>query len=185
MESLQNYFLIAMPSLDDPGFNRSVIYVCEHNQEGAMGLVVNQPAEMNVMELLERTKVEPREGVGLERQPVYAGGPVATDRGFVLHSPQQGWRSSLQLSDNMMITTSMDILESLGSDAAPGHYLLTVGYAGWDAGQLEEELADNSWLTIPADPEIIFHTPSSERWQKATEQLGIDIWQLAPQAGRA
>lgn len=112
-------------------------------------------------------------------------GPLARDRGFVLHSPDEEWRSSALISDEVMITTSKDILEAMGSGKAPDKFLLTLGYAGWDAGQLEQELADNSWLTIPADPDILFNTPISERWQKATEKLGFHAWQLGPGAGHA
>lgn len=185
MKSLQNHFLIAMPDLNDSFFERSVTYICEHNEDGAMGLIVNQPVEMSLSKLLEQIEIKVPGDSALQRAPVYAGGPVGTDRGFVLHNPQDGWRSSLQLSDEIMVTTSKDILQSFGSASAPDKFLLTLGYAGWDAGQLEEELANNSWLTIPADASILFETPSSERWQKATEKLGIDVWQLAPGAGHA
>lgn len=185
MKSLQNHFLIAMPDMQDSFFERTVTYICEHNDEGAMGLIVNQPVEMTLQKLLQQIEIQVPGDSALERTQVYAGGPVGTDRGFVLHQPQDGWRSSLQLSDDIMITTSKDILESFGSIHAPDKFLLTLGYAGWDAGQLEEELASNSWLTIPADADILFNTPSNERWQKATEKLGIDLWQLAPGAGHA
>ncbi|RUO19801.1 YqgE/AlgH family protein [Aliidiomarina haloalkalitolerans] len=183
--SLQNHFLIAMPGLNDPFFHHTVTYVCEHNEEGAMGLVINQPVGLTVASLLEQIEVEVTTTRSLEDIHVLTGGPVATDRGFVLHPPQEGWRSSLQLSDEIMITTSRDILESLGSDRAPQHFLLTLGYAGWDAGQLEEEIADNSWLTIPADADLLFHTPTAQRWEKAAERLGFDINQLSSEAGHA
>lgn len=189
LSSLQNHFLIAMPSLTDPLFSRTVTYICEHNEEGAMGLIINQPVDLNVSSLLEKLEIVVPEGQTDEHRslaaPVYSGGPVAKDRGFVLHPPQDTWRSSLQLSDDIMITTSKDILESLGSSAAPHKFILTLGYAGWDAGQLEQELAENSWLTIPADADILFQTPVRERWQRAAEKLGIDIWQLGPEAGHA
>lgn len=185
MQSLQNHFLIAMPDLDDSFFERTVTYICEHNDEGAMGLVINQPVDLSLSNLLEQIEIRAPGDSAMRDSLVYAGGPVATDRGFVLHKPQEGWRSSMQLSDDIMITTSRDILQSLGSPDAPDKFLLTLGYAGWDAGQLEQELASNSWLTIPADADILFATPSSERWQKATEKLGINLWQLAPGAGHA
>ncbi|RUO24314.1 YqgE/AlgH family protein [Aliidiomarina minuta] len=185
MNSLQNHFLVAMPGLDDPFFERSVTYICEHNDEGAMGLIVNQPAEMSIPALLKQIEIKIPADASLERSLVYSGGPVGTDRGFVLHPPQEGWRSSLQLSDDIMVTTSKDILQSLGSSQAPHKFLLTLGYAGWDAGQLEEEIANNNWLTIPAEADVLFDTPSADRWQKAAEKLGIDIWQLAPDAGHA
>lgn len=184
MDSLQNNFLIAMPSLKDPFFERSVTYICEHNEEGAMGLVINQPLDISLAGLLKQVDVAVNNS-SLENIQVFAGGPVGTDRGFVLHSPQEGWRSSLQLSDEVMVTTSKDILDSLGSDRAPSRYLLALGFAGWEAGQLEEELAENSWLTIPADTDVLFNTPISERWEKATAKLGIDVWQLSSDVGRA
>lgn len=184
MDSLQNNFLIAMPNLKDPFFERSVTYICEHNEEGAMGLVINQPLDINVAGLLEQVDIAVTNS-SLESIQVFAGGPVGTDRGFVLHSPQEGWRSSLQLSDEVMVTTSKDILESLGTERAPAHYLLALGFAGWEAGQLEDELGQNSWLTIPADADVLFNTPTSERWEKATAKLGIDIWQISGEAGRA
>lgn len=185
MQSLQNHFLIATPDLHDSYFERTVTYICEHNEEGAMGLIINQPAAVNLTTLLEQIEIIIPSETPIKNAPVYTGGPVGTDRGFVLHTPQPGWRSSLKLSDEVMITTSKDILHALGSPNAPEQFLLTLGYAGWDAGQLEEELADNSWLTIPADAHILFDTPSKDRWQKAGEKLGIDIYQLAPGAGHA
>jgi len=184
MDSLQNNFLVAMPNLKDPFFERSVTYICEHNEEGAMGLVINQPLDITLAGLLKQVDIEVSNS-NLENIQVFAGGPVGTDRGFVLHSPQDGWRSSLQLSDEVMVTTSKDILESFGSERAPANYLLALGFAGWEAGQLEAELGENSWLTIPADAGVLFNTPTSERWEKATAKLGIDIWQLSGEAGRA
>src|SRR5690554_2516421 len=185
MNSLQHHFLVAMPGLNDPFFHRSVTYVCEHNEDGAMGLVINQPIELSMADLLQQIDVQPTPNSKLARTPVFSGGPVATDRGFVLHSPQEGWRSSLLLGDEIMVTTSKDILESFGSERAPEKFLLALGYAGWEAGQLEEELAENSWLTIPADADIVFSTPVQERWQRATAKLGIDVWQLSSDAGHA
>lgn len=185
LTNLQNHFLIAMPSLDDPFFQRSVTFICEHNADGAMGLVINQPVEMNVASLLQQLEIVVPEHSSMFDQQVFAGGPLARDRGFVLHAPTGDWRSSAQLSDELMITTSKDILEAMGRGDAPEKFLLTLGYAGWEAGQLEQELAENSWLTIPADPEILFNTPVNERWQKATEKLGFHSWQLGPEAGHA
>ncbi|RUO80700.1 YqgE/AlgH family protein [Idiomarina tyrosinivorans] len=185
MQSLQNHFLIAMPSMDDPTFKRTVTYVCEHNDEGAMGLIINQPADVQISALLKQLEIVYPENDERFDNQVFQGGPVARDRGFVIHPPQDNWRSSLKLSDDIMVTTSRDILEALGSNAAPEHYLLTLGYAGWDAGQLEKELAENAWLTLPADADILFNTPTAERWQKATEKLGFDIWQLGPDVGHA
>lgn len=185
LASLQNHFLIAMPNMDDPFFARSVTYICEHNGEGAMGLIINQPVELSVEDLLTKLEiVVPTENQQLEK-PVYTGGPLARDRGFVLHSAEQQWRSSVQLSDDLVITTSKDILEDMGRGNTPSHYLLTLGYSGWEAGQLEQELAENSWLVIPADSDILFHTPSHERWQKALKKLGVDAWQIVSDVGHA
>ncbi len=184
MESLENQLLIAMPSLTDPFFNKSVTYICEHNDDGAMGLIINQPVNLTLNELLAQLD-EHKEQLPELAQKVLTGGPVSTDRGFVLHSPQSGWKSSLALSDDFMITTSKDILMSLGSDKAPEKYVVTLGYAGWGPGQLEEEIKANSWLTIAADSDIIFNTPIELRWKKATEKLGIDIAHLSSDVGHA
>ena len=185
LNSLQNHFLIAMPTMDDPYFARTVTYICEHNAEGAMGLIINQPVELTIASLLEKLEIVVPDHVNNLTAPVYSGGPLANDRGFVLHSPEQNWRSSVKLSDAVSITTSKDILEAMGQGNQPSDYLLTLGYAGWEAGQLERELAENSWLTIPAYSDILFHTPSNERWQKAVKKLGIQTWQLGPDVGHA
>lgn len=185
MQSLQNHFLIATPTMNDPLFKRSVTYICEHNEEGAMGLIVNQPGNLDVTGLLDKLEIVYPSPSDSLSGPVFQGGPVGQERGFVIHPPQENWRSSLQLSDDIMVTTSRDILESLGSSAAPPKFILTLGYAGWDAGQLEQELAEDAWLAIPAEADILFNTPTSERWQKATAKLGFDVWQLAPGVGHA
>ncbi len=185
MTSLANQFLIAMPSLDDSYFGRSVTYICEHDDEGAMGLVVNKSTDMSVGRLLKEIKINDEVNPLLSDQLVLAGGPVQTDRGFVLHSGCREWSSSLHLNDNIMVTTSKDILENLATETGPKEFVLTLGYAGWSAGQLEEELASNSWLTIDADPELIFNTPIDQRWEKAVQMLGIDIAQLTAFAGHA
>jgi putative transcriptional regulator len=185
MESLQNNFLIAMPSLNDSYFHRALIYICEHDEKGAMGLIINQPiSQLTVKQLLEKIEVA-SEALNPENlnNHVFNGGPVSPDRGFVLHSPQIPWGSSVQLSQELMVTTSKDILQVIGTDAAPEKYLLALGYSGWSEGQLEQELLDNSWLTLPADPNIIFDFKPEDRWQQATKQLGFDIWQLNSQIG--
>lgn len=185
MESLENHLLIAMPSLNDPYFNKTVTYICEHNDEGAMGLIINLPIELTLNELLTQLEEELEQEIPELAQQVLNGGPVSTDRGFVLHKPQSGWSSSLALSKDVMITTSKDILLSLGSDKAPDKYMVTLGYAGWGPGQLEQEIQANSWLTTPADEEILFDTPIEMRWQKATEKLGIDLAHLSSDVGHA
>ncbi|MBO9489131.1 YqgE/AlgH family protein [Endozoicomonas sp. G2_1] len=184
MESLENQLLIAMPALNDPMFNRTVTYICEHNDEGAMGLIINLPVELSLNELLAQIDADNDNCTHLSQQ-VLSGGPVSPQRGFVLHSPQSGWKSSLALSEQVMITTSKDILMALGTEDAPEQFLVTLGYAGWAPGQLEQELKDNAWLTIPADNEILFNTPIEQRWQKATEKLGIDLAHLSNDVGHA
>lgn len=185
MTSLANQFLIAMPSLDDSYFGRSVTYICEHDDEGAMGLVVNKSTDMSVGRLLKEIKIDDEVNPLLSEQLVLAGGPVQTDRGFVLHSGSREWSSSMHLNNDIMVTTSKDILENLASDIGPKDFILTLGYAGWSAGQLEDELASNSWLTIDADPALIFDTPIEQRWEKAVQMLGIDISQLTAFSGHA
>lgn len=185
--SLQNHFLIAMPSLADPFFAKRVVYLCEHSEEGAMGLVINHPLELTVKDLLEQVKIEPTHEHDPEalQQPVFIGGPVNPERGFVLHTPQSGWNSSLQLTPDLMVTTSRDILEVLGTDREPMDYLVVLGYSGWSAEQLETEIKENSWLVIPATQELLFDVPPQERWKKAAGSLGIDIWSLGPEAGHS
>lgn len=187
MESLKNHFLIAMPSMNDPYFSRSVTYICEHDENGAMGLIINQPiSQLSVSQLLKKMELDNHDSQDNElSRPVYHGGPVSPERGFVLHKSQMPWSSSIQISDQLSITTSKDILQVLGTEATPEQYLITLGYAGWTAGQLEEEIKANSWLTIEADLEILFDTDPGERWEKATKKLGFDIWQLTSQAGHS
>ena len=184
MDSLENHLLIAMPSLDDSMFNKTVTYICEHNDEGAMGLIINLPVNITLNELLAEIDADKETSPKLEQQ-VLTGGPVSPSRGFVLHSPQGCWTSSLALSSEVMITTSKDILEALGTTKEPSQYMVTLGYAGWGPGQLEQEISANSWLTTPADNEILFETPIEERWKKATEKLGIDIAHLSSDIGHA
>lgn len=184
MESLENQLLIAMPSLEDPTFNKTVTYICEHNDDGAMGLIINMPVNISVNELLSEIDADKETSPQLDQQ-VLKGGPVSQSRGFVLHSPQGCWTSSLALSDEVMITTSKDILEALGTEKEPSQYMVTLGYAGWGPGQLEQELQANSWLTIPSDNQILFETPIEQRWKKATEKLGIDIAHLSSDIGHA
>jgi len=184
VESLENHLLIAMPSLGDSYFNKTVTYICEHNDEGAMGLIINSPVNITLNELLAQLDADKDESPELSQQ-VLTGGPVSPDRGFVLHSPQKAWSSSLALSDEIMITTSKDILMSLGSEEAPEKFMVTLGYAGWGPGQLEQELQDNSWLTIPADSDILFHTPIEQRWKKSAEKIGIDMAHLSSDIGHA
>ncbi|RTR34591.1 YqgE/AlgH family protein [Shewanella atlantica] len=186
MESLQNHFLIAMPSLKDTFFERSVIYICEHDEKGAMGIMINRPIGIEVNELLlqMQLKEEPELITSLGAK-VLVGGPVTPERGFVLHTPQSTWNNSQSLTDELMLTTSRDVLSALGSNTAPEQFIVALGYAGWSRDQLEQELAENTWLSIPATAELLFSTEYEDRWQQATESLGFDIWQLSNQTGHA
>jgi putative transcriptional regulator len=185
MQSLENHFLIAMPNMQDPAFEHSVTYICEHNDQGAMGLVINQPIDLTVGELLDQIKIDNNKETDAANIAVFSGGPVQQEQGFVLHIPKEGYQSSLKLTNDVMITTSKDVLTSLTTELAPEKFLISLGYAGWGSGQLEQELMDNAWLTIEADPEIIFSTPAHLRWEKAIEMLGIDITKLSTQTGHA
>jgi putative transcriptional regulator len=181
---LTNQFLIAMPGLEDPNFFHSVTYICEHNEEGAMGLVINRPMNMQLGEILEHIHV--RDACTEARQiPIYLGGPVQQERGFVLHSPMGEWEATMQVTDRIGVTSSLDILQAIARDEGPDQRLITLGYAGWGAGQLEQELADNAWLSGPADPDILFNTPDEERWKAAAASLGVDLDLLSGDAGHA
>lgn len=184
-QSFENHFLIAMPSMQDPYFSRSLTYICEHNENGAMGLVINQPVGMSLKELLSQAD---KDAVVLEEKAsdiVVAGGPVSQDRGFILHTTKPGYSSSLVLTSDIMVTTSKDILSTLGDGSGPEKAIVALGYAGWTAGQLEEEIQQNSWLIIEADLELLFDVPIHKKWQSAVQKLGIDIWQLGPDVGHA
>lgn len=185
MQSYQNHFLIAMPSMDDPRFKRSVTYICEHNEQGAMGIVINHPLDVKVADLLKQLDIEFNPESPAAKAYVCAGGPVQYDRGFVLHSAKDGYSSSMHLTDELMVTTSKDILIDLTTDQAPEKFILALGFAGWSEGQLEQEIADNAWLVIPADNSIIFDLSHAEKWQSATATIGIQPWQLTHEAGRA
>ncbi|GAD78599.1 YqgE/AlgH family protein [Vibrio ezurae] len=185
--NLTNHFLVAMPSMQDPHFKRSVIYICEHNEHGAMGIMINAPIDITVGGMLKQIELKSahiQAGDSL-KQPVHNGGPVSEDRGFILHQAKDKYQSSIVMTNGITMTTSKDILSVLGTKEEPTQYLVALGYSGWDAGQLESELAENSWLTIEADPDIIFSTPVQERWASAVQSLGIEASQLSTQAGHA
>lgn len=182
--NLTGHFLIAMPAMVDPNFSRTLTYVCEHGDDGALGLIVNRPTDMDLANLFERVDIS-LEATDLSALPVYYGGPVQTDRGFVLHRPAGDWQSSLQVNDEMALTSSRDILLSIGSAATPREFIFALGYAGWSAGQLEWELSQNAWLTVPADPQIIFGLPPEERLPAAMQLLGVDFANLSDVAGHA
>lgn len=181
---LTDHFLIAMPAMQDPHFARSLTYICEHNEEGAMGVIVNRPIDLSLPDLFSRIDLQLEDPVYAD-MPVYFGGPVQTDRGFVLHRPVGGWHSTLTVSHEIGLTSSRDILEAFGSDMTPGDFIVTLGYAGWTEGQLEEELAANAWLTVKADPAIIFALPPEERLTAAMRLLGVNFTNLSDVAGHA
>jgi putative transcriptional regulator len=186
--SLANHFLIAMPAMTDPNFARSLTYLCEHNAEGALGIVINRPLDISLGTLFERVSVPLTPGENQSKYndlPVFFGGPVQTDRGFVLHRPIGHWQSTLHVTGEVGLTSSRDILQSMSDDGEPADVLVSLGYAGWAAGQLEWELSQNAWLTVPADPEIIFGLPAEERLPAAMQLLGIDFANLSDVAGHA
>lgn len=181
-QSLSDHLLIAMPSLEDPNFARSVTYVCEHNEEGAMGIVINRPSQLTVHQLLEHLDMEIHTNL---HHPLMTGGPVQVDRGFVMHPSGHTWRSTWAISRAISVTTSQDILEDIANGKGPQNALIALGYAGWESGQLEQELLDNTWLTVSADARILFDTPIEKRWPEAMRLIGFDITQLTDVAGHA
>jgi len=182
--NLTNHFLIAMPGMADPNFSRTLTYVCEHNADGALGVVVNRPMDMNLSDLFKRLDLK-LQSRGVGKAPVFFGGPVQTDRGFVLHNPKGGWQSTLAIKDELGLTTSKDILEAVGKGDGPGKFLVTLGYSGWSAGQLEQELRQNAWLTVEASDAIIFDLPVEARLPAAMGLLGVNYANLSDEAGHA
>jgi putative transcriptional regulator len=181
---LTNQFLIAMPALADPNFFQTVTYICEHNEAGALGIVINRPLELDLGELLEHLSM-PAENPAIRSAPIYSGGPVQQEQGFVIHSPLGQWGSTLRITDAIGITTSKDILQALAHGEGPDEVLIALGYAGWGPGQLEQEMAQNAWLSGPSDPDIVFRTPFQERWSAAAALLGVDLDLLSADTGHA
>ncbi len=191
--NLTHHFLIAMPGMEDASFARSVVYLCEHSQRGALGLIINKPTDINLQGLFD--KVELSLGrADLTNAPVFLGGPVQTERGFVLHEPLRGtteasdepaYASTMVIPGGLEMTTSKDVLEALATGAGPRRVLVTLGYSAWGEGQLESELAENSWLTVEADLAVIFETPVEKRYDTALGLLGLEAWRLSPGAGHA
>jgi putative transcriptional regulator len=181
--SLKNQFLLAMPGLTGTYFGDTVTYVCEHNADGAMGLMVNRPTDVTLRALLTDLGIDSA-GVS-EDIPVMEGGPVATERGFVLHSDDRTFDSSLSLGDGLMLNSTREVLEAIAAGEGPGDFLVAMGYAGWGEGQLEQELLENAWLTCPGNRDILFRTPFAERVNKAAAALGIDFRLMSSQAGHA
>jgi putative transcriptional regulator len=179
-----HHFLIAMPNMADPRFSNTLTYVCEHNEQGALGIVVNKPTEMTLSSLFEQIDV-PLADEALRQAPVHYGGPVQVDRGFVLHRPVGNWQSTLAVDDDIGLTTSKDVLEAVARGEGPKDVIVSLGYAGWSAGQLEDEIAQNAWLTVAADPEVLFETPAASRLTAAMQLLGIDFSRLSDDVGHA
>jgi putative transcriptional regulator len=182
--NLIHHFLIAMPNMVDPYFARTLTFICEHSEQGALGIVVNRPIDMTLAALFDRLNL-PLTSQSRGGEPVYFGGPVQTDRGFVLHQPVGEWQSTLSVRDTLGLTTSKDILEAVGQGSGPRKMLITLGYSGWASGQLENEIKQNAWLTVEAKDAIIFDTPAEERLPAAMQLLGIDFASLSEEAGHA
>lgn len=181
---LTHHFLIAMPAMTDPNFARTLTYICEHNDQGALGVVINRPLEMTLATLFERIEI-PLEVGGFGGMPVYYGGPVQTDRGFVLHRPVGDWQATLAVNGDIGLTSSRDVLQSVGSRGEPQEIIVSLGYAGWAAGQLEWELSQNAWLSVAADPDVIFGMSADQRLTAAMQLLGVDFARLSDTAGHA
>ena len=185
LNSLKNHLLIAMPSLTDPYFKHSVVYLCEHNEKGAMGFIINFPVKLTLQELLKNVETISYQPDPPLLEPVFLGGPLALERGFVLHSPVVDNSQSTKLNEQLMMSNSNAILSTLGTEKAPEKYMVTLGYASWDSGQLEQEIKDNQWLTIKSENDIIFNTPIEKRWIESLHRLGITPEQLSSSSGNA
>ena len=185
-----HHFLIAMPGLQDAAFAKSVIYMCEHSERGALGLVINKPSDINLKKLFEKVEL-PLHREDLSQAPVFQGGPVQTERGFVLHESvvlpgnESLYASTMTIPGGLEMTTSKDVLEALSTGYGPRKVFVSLGYSSWGQGQLESEISDNSWLTVAADPAVIFDTPVEQRYDKALMLLGLQSWMLSPEAGHA
>ncbi|RFP26302.1 YqgE/AlgH family protein [Duganella sp. BJB488] len=182
--NLANHFLIAMPSMQDPVFGGTVVYVCEHNENGVLGVVINKPTDMTMEVLFERIDLKLESNVDVDA-PIMFGGPVQDDRGFVLHTPGTRYSSSLTVTKDVAFTTSIDVLEAVAAGDGPPRMLVSIGYSGWSPGQLEDEISRNGWLTVGADPDILFKLPIEERYTAAMRLLGIDPLMLTSEAGHA
>jgi putative transcriptional regulator len=191
--NLTNHFLIAMPTLEDALFTRSVVYVCEHSERGALGLIINKVSDITLKGLFDKVEL-PLSRPDLLNQPLFLGGPVQVERGFVLHQATFGdsdkpatpvYASTMPIAGGLELTTSKDVLEALSSGSGPSKVLVTLGYSAWAQGQLEDELGDNSWLTVPADTSIVFDTPVAQRYEQALGLLGLQVWMLSTDAGHA
>ncbi len=182
-EYLSNHFLIAMPNLADPNFFHTVTFICEHDADGAMGLVINRPLDLQLGDILGHMDFQAiPETAGL---PVYQGGPVQPERGFVIHAPHGNWEATLKINDRIGVTASQDVLAAIAAGHGPEKFLIALGFAGWGAGQLEREMADNAWLSGPASVQVLFDTPVNQRWSAAAALLGVDLNLLSSDTGHA
>jgi putative transcriptional regulator len=192
--NLTHHFLIAMPGMQDESFAKSVVYLCEHSSRGALGLVINKPSDIDMRHLFQKVDL-PLSRDDMASAPVFQGGPVQVERGFVLHeavfkdsdaqSKETVYASTMTIPGGLEMTTSKDVLEAISTGAGPRKVLVSLGYSAWGEGQLETELAENSWLTVGADLSVIFDTPIEQRYEKALSLLGVQAWMLAPEAGHA
>ncbi len=175
-----------MPHLNEEPFHRSLIYICEHSDDGSMGIIVNHTLDVKFADILPQLDIAD-DLITNDQQTIFTGGPVDPDHGFVLHTPlpNKHWKSSIQVADNLCLTTSIDVIDDIAHDSGPEHSLIALGYAGWAPGQLEQELANNAWLLCPYDPEVLFHTPPNLRLEAAASMIGIDINLVSSQVGHA
>ncbi|MFT6925103.1 MAG: putative transcriptional regulator [Psychromonas sp.] len=185
LNTLKDHFLIAMPSLNDPYFKHSVVYICEHDEKGAMGFIINFPVKLTLQELLNNVDSINHHPEPPLLNPVFLGGPLELERGFVLHSPVADNSKSTQLNEQLMISNSNAILSTLGTKNEPEKYIVTLGYASWSSGQLEKEMHDNHWITMESQNDIIFSTPAEQRWTASLQRLGINPEQLSTEMGHA
>lgn len=182
--SLKHHFLIAMPQMEDPNFSHGLAYLCEHNEDGAMGIVINQPLELTLGDVFAHLEIHEYH-TDFDAAPVMRGGPVQMERGFVIHRSEQDWDASADVAEGIKISTSQDILKAIATRSGPEEHLIALGYAGWGPGQLETEMAENTWLSVAADPNIMFNTAHEERWQAAASLLGVDLSLLSLDTGHA
>lgn len=182
--SLTNHLLIAMPSLTDPNFSQTVALICEHTDRGALGIVLNKPLPMRLADVFAQMQLNPS-NEDIAARPVLRGGPVHTDRGFVLHRPGGHWDHTHKVSDTIQVTTSRDVLAAMARGDGPADAFIALGYAGWDGGQLEREIRDNAWISVPVDARVVFELPFEQRWSGAWGLLGVNVGQLSLTAGHA
>lgn len=182
--NLTGQLLIAMPAMMDPNFARTVTYICEHGDQGALGLVINRPLDIDLGDVFAQLELD-NSDADISSRPVLHGGPVHMERGFVIHEAEEQWENSTAVTDSIQVTTSRDILISMANGRGPKRATVALGYAGWGAGQLEDEISANSWLNVPAESQIIFDTPFEERWRQSAQLLGIDLSMISSEAGHA